>query len=96
MFHTLLENALSHNRYEAQVVGFRLQQHREGNRSRFVFEAPRGDQDVPEGGLGIGLKYVRARLREAFGDDWELTFDGREGLWRTEINIPAERAGSKP
>ena len=89
IFHTLLENALTHNRYGPEEVAFRIRQAREGRRRRYVFEAPAGEEGAAERGSGTGLQYLRARLREAFGDDWELVSQGNGRRWRTEIVMPA-------
>ena len=94
IFHTLLENALSHNHYGgAATVTFELQEKLQGEDILYCFLAPLGEP-ADERALhdltacGAGLRYVEARLTEAFGHRWTLTSEAHEGFWRTEILIP--------
>ncbi|HEY0157761.1 MAG TPA: histidine kinase [Thermoanaerobaculia bacterium] len=101
VFHTLVENAMTHG-----VAGeMTLSSHVSGRRVKYVFEAPvpveprasaRGTGEL-DGGLkpaaphqpGAGTRYIEARLREAWGNAWSFT-QGRDGnLWRAEIEVPA-------
>ena len=36
---------------------------------------------------GSGTKYIRSRLTESYGENWDLTFYGNETIWITEIEI---------
>ena len=59
---------------------------------RFTFDAPlgeAGDEETERAGEGTGLRYVRTRLREAFGSSWQLSSGPAEGYYRTEIVVPA-------
>jgi len=85
VFHTLVENAITHGAPDGHRMKLRLVGTREGDRMRYVFEAPAGDGAA---GAGSGTQYIEARLREAWGDRWSLR-QGREGaMWRTEIVVP--------
>ena len=93
IFHTLIENALSHNIYQDQETEFSLSQQITNDSCRYVFLAPIGDpvivdQKMPAGSSGIGLSYVKARLNETWGDRASFE-DGRssDGLWRTTVQI---------
>lgn len=99
VFHTLVENALTHQSYEGQDaerdrIVFTLQEEVREGRRRYRFIAPPGDGTTKQGketGTGTGLRYVCARLAEAYGDDWSL--DGRpgaDGSWITEITVPEQ------
>jgi hypothetical protein len=86
VFHTLVENAVTHGTPTERVT-LRLSASNEGGRVRYVFEAPAGESN--DGNAGTGTKYIEARLREAWGDAWSFR-QGRFGsLWRAEIEVPA-------
>ena len=36
---------------------------------------------------GIGLKYVKSRLEEAFTDKWKMAYGKHEDRWEVEIII---------
>ncbi len=98
IFHTLLENALTHNAYGAdEGIGntacFRLRQEMASGRIRYVFEAPFRPIGPVSKSEGTGLRYVRARLRESFGEDFRLSAgvddpDSLQPVWRTVIDVP--------
>lgn len=109
MLHTLVENAVTHGdggpaaepvvlRLSIEVVPDRRRGR--GRRRRFVFEAPLavGDPDGPAV-EGTGLRYVKARLTESFGEDWSLVAGPDQGpgggVWRTEIEIPEPVAAAR-
>lgn len=86
VFHTLVENAVTHGTPTERVT-LRLSATSDGGRVRYVFEAPAGESN--DGNAGTGTKYIEARLREAWGDAWSFR-QGRFGsLWRAEIEVPA-------
>lgn len=90
LFHTLVENAVTHGEATADTV-FQLSQRRGDGELRYVFQAPLPTPfDVREGTAaeGTGLRYVRARLQECFGDAWSLTQGPRGQVWQTEISVP--------
>ena len=87
VFHTLVENAITHGP-AADRVTLRLSARSEGDRTRYVFEAPI-DDDVQSSAEGGGTRYIEARLREAWGEAWSFR-QGRSGAqWRAEIEVPA-------
>jgi two-component system sensor histidine kinase AlgZ len=54
------------------------------------------DPDRPRGtGTGLGLSNVRARLRALHGDDARLRAGEEDGVWRVEIVLPVDLAGSE-
>ena len=86
VFHTLVENAVTHGA-SAERVTLRLSARTEGARVHYVFEAPAGTES--ENAAGTGTRYIEARLREAWGNAWSFR-QGRAGaLWRAEIEVPA-------
>jgi len=96
IFHTLIENALTHNRYSGTDGTFRLQQRTTGEgRIEFALTTPpaiqkRRERTQGKGG-GVGLSYVKARLDEIWHTDFSFK-DGTTGehQWRTIISVPAK------
>jgi Histidine kinase len=85
VFHTLVENAITHAPAHDARVKLRLNATKDGERTRYVFESPAGNGAAQS---GSGTRYIEARLREAWGERWSLT-QGRDGaFWRTEIVVP--------
>ena len=87
VFHTLLENALTHNRYTEPTVCFRLESESLHDGWRYTLRAPRNGHAPASDREGTGLRYVKARLRESFGDAWSLTSTPRNGTWTTVIEL---------
>jgi hypothetical protein len=88
IFHTLVENALTHNRYAADDVQFRLMEETANGRRRYTFDAPISDSGIHHG-EGTGLRYVRARLEENYPGRWLVQSGRAANLWRTTIEVPA-------
>src|SRR3546814_393421 len=92
VLHTLIENAFTHGGNENASAPFVFTA-RKGDRNRWHLrlDCPAGAK-VREGSPeGAGLTYVRARLAEAFGDDWRLQHGvSSRGGWFTEIEIPGD------
>jgi hypothetical protein len=96
IFHTLLENALTHNAYAGGAV-FRLEAADAANgrrvfRLRSPLERGEGERgsagESGRGGEGRGHAYVKARLQEAFGDAWSFTAAPNGGEWLDAIEMP--------
>ena len=94
MFHTLVENAITHAQPSSNVT-LRLTASEERGRVRYVFESNVGTgfspsrdglKPVPTGG---GTRYIQARLREAWGSAWSFRQERSGDVWRTEIEVPA-------
>ena len=90
IFHTLVENAITHDDTKPEQVTLKLHASPDGGRVRYVFEAPCSGS-VSAAIEGTGLRYVRARLEESFGRDWSLASGPAGGVWRTELSIPRRR-----
>ena len=93
VLHTALENAFTHHRYPAGRTNFRLDVSTDRDLElRIELWAPPG-VSRRRVSSGTGGAYIRARLREAYGDGF--LFDSREGPsggWLTQLTVPAARA----
>jgi len=93
IFHTLIENALTHSRYSADNTVFDFKQTMtEAGEILFSLTAPAGIKrrrnGNDSGGGGLGLSYVKSRLQESWGDAFVLDFgEDESGRWRTTILI---------
>jgi Histidine kinase len=86
VLHTLVENAVRHGA-AMPLVTLRLRCTVEGGRRHLILESPAA-ANAKVAGPGTGTRYVEARLRQGWGDDWSFR-QGRVGdTWRAEINMP--------
>ncbi|MBN1540746.1 histidine kinase [candidate division KSB1 bacterium] len=94
IFHTLIENGLTHAFHVGEdgvfdLEGFsneRLTLYRLSN----LISATGGDapgQPADEWEEGLGLRYVRSRLQESFPNRWKLDAGRENGRWCVEIII---------
>ncbi len=90
IFHTLLENALTHNQYPAGAV-FTLEEQVEGENRVYRLRSRLCSEARAKSAGGTGHSYIRARLRNAFGERWRfLSGTAAEGQWVDTIEIPRE------
>ncbi len=93
IFHTLLENGITHNLELTGEVGLSLEQIVQATETIYRFSAPLNRNANSAGiGDGTGTKYVKARLEESFPGNWSLLEDSVESRWVTEIRIPEHQA----
>jgi len=90
IIHTLLENAITHAGHDAQEVAFDLSIRHQPKSVALTLSSP-GDAAPPGEPLreGTGLGYVRARLREAFGDAATVCSGPTAAGWQTFIEMPS-------
>ncbi|HET7434318.1 MAG TPA: histidine kinase [Thermoanaerobaculia bacterium] len=89
IFHTLIENAITHNRYGDEAVLFHLAAAYDGATRRYDFDAPlRGSASGPLRD-GVGLRYVKTRLEEVFPGRWRVDAREHGAAWRTTIEVRA-------
>jgi MFS family permease len=91
VLHTLVENAVTHGPATPEVV-LRLAATREGDRRRLVLTSPLASE-LDRAGAGTGTRYVEARLREAWGNDWSFRQGAAGGCWQVELLMPAVELG---
>ncbi|HEX3578325.1 MAG TPA: histidine kinase [Thermoanaerobaculia bacterium] len=87
IFHTLIENAITHNQYAQTDVVFALREERRDHLRRYVLDAPRTRQAAVNGD-GTGLRYVKARLEENYPGRWSYAASASEENWTTTIEVP--------
>jgi hypothetical protein len=96
VLHTLVENGLTHAFKPKESGTFRFSCARQGRFSVFLLEndgANLGerlpDARSQQAEEGLGLRYVRARLEEAYPGKWRLDYGLRQGAWTVRIVIEA-------
>lgn len=88
VFHTLIENAFTHNRFPRGAV-FALEQGSGADGRRiYTLRTPLGGAR-PAGAEGQGTTYVKARLREAFGNAGSFTAGVVADEWHAVVEMPA-------
>lgn len=93
LFHVLVENAVTHHVHDGDgEVVIRLTGSSNGGATRYIVEAPLGSGWEPPERIeeGTGLRYVRARLAESYGDRWSLEAGAAGDVWRTVVTVPEE------
>ena len=88
IFHTLVENAISHNAYGDERVAFQLREERDHGSRRYLFSAPLR-KPFPNEGTGVGTRYLTARLEESYPGRWRLRSFADGDRWQTLIEVPA-------
>lgn len=89
IIHTLVENAISHDAGGAKRIELRLIGSHQGEQRRYRFVGPANPEPVRAAAVdeGTGFSYIRARLRESYGDAWSLRYGPCADGWETEIVI---------
>lgn len=90
LFHTLIENGLTHLLPRDGRQSFALVATPEGRRTRYVMRAC-GERATPAAGagarVGTGLRYIEARLEESFPGDWRCTSGPTAEGWETCLEM---------
>lgn len=88
VIHTLVENAITHGRHTGVSVELRLSEERRGGLRRYMFSSPDSAPAGAQAPDGTGLRYIKARLQESFGEGWSLRSRSDGSSWITEILVP--------
>ena len=93
IFHTLIENGLTHAfetgengtfflicKQENKKICYQLR----NNGSLLQTLSQQTESAIEE---GMGMKYVKARLEESYPHKWDLSYGLSEGLWEVKISI---------
>jgi hypothetical protein len=88
IFHTLIENALTHNRYAEGAI-FRLEESVSADGSLiYRLRTPLSSSPPRESRSGKGHAYVRARLKDVFENDWLFSSQPQgDHEWIDELQI---------
>lgn len=88
IFHTLLENAILHNRYREPRIQFDLAFSNVSNKKSYVLTTPLG-AGTPHGetSTGKGLQYVKSRLEESYPARWKFSSEREGDVWVSRISI---------
>jgi len=88
IFHTLLENGLTHG-YENNPNGtFILERKKTSDSIQYIFSND-GDftDEEPKDSSGFGMQYIKSRLEESYPGRWELFSRQRPIGWETIITV---------
>ncbi|HCY74390.1 MAG TPA: hypothetical protein DHV28_00580 [Ignavibacteriales bacterium] len=88
IFHTLVENGLTHG-YENKIVGtFKLQTVKDADSIKYVLTND-GDFNSREskGSTGFGAKYIKSRLEENYPGRWNFTSGKSDEGWESIVEI---------
>lgn len=93
IFHTLIENGLTHAYLPRENGRFWLQCEKTGQETMYKLKndgsqlqnfAKQKKSDIEE---GLGLTYVKARLEESFPAKWKIDYRLDDGFWEVTIQI---------
>jgi LytS/YehU family sensor histidine kinase len=88
IFHTLIENGLTHG-YENKIKGiFTLQQKRNTDGILYIFSND-GDfvGENQKDSTGFGMRYIKSRLEESYPNRWDVISHRQSHGWETIIEI---------
>ncbi len=87
IFHTLIENAFSHNNYSCMDACFRLDYSHGGDKQRYCLVTPLSRTNNIALGTGTGTRYVQARLEEFCGNAFSFRSEQVGSVWKTTIEL---------
>lgn len=89
ILHTLLENGITHSLpSDDNSIRFKLTYEADAEMKRYTFLTfAKSVSKVDNAREGTGLKYIKARLAESYGEKWELISEPTADGWRSIINL---------
>ena len=93
IFHTLIENGLTHSYKPKENGTFRFTRMEKNGMIRYRIRNDGSLLKQLEGnspeeiGEGMGFKYVKARLEESYPGNWSITYGMRDQQWEVAIEI---------
>jgi hypothetical protein len=97
LFHTLVENGLTHLAPREGRLEFVLRGEQSASATRYILLA-RGERSAAERSApvreGTGLRYIKARLAESFGHRWSVAGGPVPDGWETIIEIGVRAAAA--
>lgn len=86
---TILENGLTHNLNTQNEITFEISQIFSESKAIIVFFSPgQNIKRLDKKEDGTGIKYIKARLTESYGKDWQFASNSTENGWQSIITIP--------
>lgn len=96
IFHTLIENAITHNRYVSSPVVFRLEQKRVGKNFEYKVQTPIGQPRTDKTNTtlepsGFGLQYIETRINQMWPNHahFESCSNEEQSSWISRLIVPA-------
>ncbi len=90
IFHTLIENGFTHGFKKQESGEFRLYKLANNGTITYKFSNNGDINTAPtKSNCGTGFKYIKNRLAENYGDQWNLTHDVNAGQFEVKISIPS-------
>jgi LytS/YehU family sensor histidine kinase len=89
VFHTLVENAVTHGPSSQGDVLLRLAAAHKGGHVQYTFESPLDAREETKFEPGDGTRYIEARLSEVWGDAWSMRQAPVGSTWQVQIEVPA-------
>ncbi|WP_379090099.1 histidine kinase [Pedobacter sp. UC225_65] len=87
LIHTILENGITHSMPLADgTIGFSLKFNRTATYKQYVFQT-KAQNRPPTRDKGNGFGYVKARLAESYGNNWQFISEANNDGWQTIIKI---------
>lgn len=88
LFHTLIENAISHNRYDGKSVTLSLSARSDRAGTTYMLRVPALEMRAESAvGSGSGTRYIEARLEEFAPGRWTFSSGPDGDDWVTRIQI---------
>ncbi len=92
--HTMVENAVTHGAAtQGGRIEVELESRVEDGKLHYRLSSPLGSVTEPSRGEGTGLRYIRTRLEEAFGNAFDFSAQRQGEQWVNEWTVPAEEPG---
>ena len=87
IFHTLIENALTHLAAPERNLDFFIEQDNSSSEMKLRFSCDSSGEISEHIGTGTGTRYLEARLEDAFPDKWNLSQIESNGKWVVDIVV---------
>jgi len=93
IFHTLIENGLTHAYQTGENGTFKLNCEKNNNKIHYILQndgsllkkmSPKSGNEIRK---GMGMKYVKARLQETYPDRWQMSYGLNSNYWEVSIDI---------
>jgi LytS/YehU family sensor histidine kinase len=86
IFHTMVENAFTHQK-QGTYFNFFISRETMTGGYRYIFTVDGVPLNISSSEEGTGGKYIRTRLEESYPGQWSMHQESVEGNWRTVIEI---------